>query len=74
MNITATNLSFEAKLPKAKKVKKLDFFRDRELYRGNRDYHGRGYDKNDLPVYHRDFGPVYDVNAAEADGFFDKLA
>ena len=73
MNVTATNLTFEAKLPQPK-AKKIDFFRDRELFRGNRDYHGRGYDRGDLNVHHKFFGPVYDVNAAEADGFFDKLA
>lgn len=74
MNVTATNLTFEAKLPKPKKAKKIDFFRDRELYRGPRDDVGQRYDINDLPVYHRSFGPVYDVNAAEADGFFNQLA
>lgn len=75
MNIMATNLSFEAKLPKPKKVKKPDFFRDRELFNSKRDkIDGKYYDIDDIAVHHNSFGPAYDVNSAEADGFFNKLA
>ncbi len=75
MNITATNLSFEAKLPKPKKVKKPDFFRDRELFNSKRDVIDGKYDVDDLAVYpQKYYGPVYDANSAEADGLFNKLA
>ena len=74
MNVTATNLTFEAKLPKPKKVKKPDFFRDRELFNSKRDVIDRRYDVDDLPVYPSQYyGPVYDTNCAEADGLLNKL-
>ena len=73
MNISATNLSFEAKVPKPKKVR-TDFFRDREMFNPRRDKIDRRYDIDDLAVHRENFGPVYDVNSAEADGFFNTLA